>query len=185
MKRVGAAVIGVTLVVCALAMQGSAQNAAPDPRVVHAGFVEGRPFHWSHMLAVDRSARDLGLGTRLKLYQRDLLLPLGIDEVRWTFDPLEARNAHLNFNHLGAEVAEYAGMDLTWAGRHYDKLVELGMLLVTDKTFRINPHIAPGWRSEPPVSVPSEPVTRRAATATPEPEDDPPGTCAGFHGLRA
>lgn len=42
-----------------------------------------------------------------------------------------------------AELAEYAGMDLTWAGRHYDKLVELGMLLVTDKTFRINPHIAP------------------------------------------
>jgi hypothetical protein len=33
MKRVGAAVIGVTLVVCAFAMQGSAQNAAPDPRV--------------------------------------------------------------------------------------------------------------------------------------------------------
>lgn len=47
-----------------------------------------------------------------------------------------------SYNGL-AEVAEYAGMDLTWAGRHYDKLVELGMLLVTDKTFRINPHIAP------------------------------------------
>lgn len=46
-----------------------------------------------------------------------------------------------SYNGL-AEVAEYAGMDLTWAGRHYDKLVELGMLLVTDKTFRINPHIA-------------------------------------------
>jgi predicted GNAT superfamily acetyltransferase len=59
------------------------------------------------MLAVDREARDLGLGTRLKLYQRDLLLPMGVEEVRWTFDPLEARNAHLNFNHLGAEVAEY------------------------------------------------------------------------------
>jgi len=71
------------------------------------GFVDGRPFHWSHMLAVDPSARDLGLGTRLKLYQRELLLPLGVEEVRWTFDPLEARNAHLNFNHLGAEVAEY------------------------------------------------------------------------------
>lgn len=42
-----------------------------------------------------------------------------------------------------AEVAEYAGMELVWAGRHYDKLVELGMLLVTDTTFRINPHIAP------------------------------------------
>ena len=67
----------------------------------------GRPFHWSHMLAVDPAARDLGLGTRLKLYQRELLLAAGVEEVRWTFDPLEARNAHLNLNHLGAEVAEY------------------------------------------------------------------------------
>ncbi len=72
-----------------------------------AGCVEGRPFHWSHMLAVDPQARDLGLGTRLKLYQRDVLLDLGIREVRWTYDPLEARNANLNLNHLGAEVAEY------------------------------------------------------------------------------
>ena len=72
-----------------------------------AGWVDRRPFHWSHMLAVARQARDLGLGTRLKLYQRELLLPTGVEEVRWSFDPLEARNAHLNFNHLGAEVAEY------------------------------------------------------------------------------
>jgi predicted GNAT superfamily acetyltransferase len=72
-----------------------------------AGYVEGRPFHWSHMLAVEASARDLGLGTRLKLYQREVLLAGGVEEVRWTFDPLEARNAHLNFNHLGAEVHEY------------------------------------------------------------------------------
>jgi len=72
-----------------------------------AGCAEGRPFHWSHMLAVDPQARDLGLGTRLKLYQREVLLELGIGEVRWTYDPLEARNANLNLNHLGAEVAEY------------------------------------------------------------------------------
>jgi chorismate synthase len=71
------------------------------------GWIEHRPFHWSHMLAVSPDARDLGLGTRLKLYQRELLLPEGVEEVRWTFDPLEARNAHLNFNHLGAEVHEY------------------------------------------------------------------------------
>ncbi len=72
-----------------------------------AGWTGRRPFHWSHMLAVARQARDLGLGTRLKLFQRELLLPTGVEEVRWTFDPLEARNAHLNFNHLGAEAAEY------------------------------------------------------------------------------
>jgi predicted GNAT superfamily acetyltransferase len=63
--------------------------------------------HWSHMLAVAPEARDRGLGTRLKLYQRELLLPLGVDVVEWTYDPLEARNAHLNLNHLGGEVAEY------------------------------------------------------------------------------
>ncbi|HYX24238.1 MAG TPA: hypothetical protein VFC23_08815 [Thermoanaerobaculia bacterium] len=68
---------------------------------------EERPFHWSHMLAVDPAGRDLGLGTRLKLYQRECLLPLGVEEVQWTFDPLESRNAHLNFNHLGVGVAEY------------------------------------------------------------------------------
>lgn len=41
------------------------------------------------------------------------------------------------------EIANYAGMDVVWAQRHYDKLVELGMLFVTGTTFRINPHIAP------------------------------------------
>src|SRR5205085_3600896 len=71
------------------------------------GVRHGRLAHWSHMLAVLPEARDLGLGTRLKLYQRDLLLPLGVESVLWTFDPLEARNAHLNLNRLGAEVLEY------------------------------------------------------------------------------
>src|SRR4051794_23822678 len=42
------------------------------------GFVDRRPFHWSHMMAVDDEVRDRGLGTRLKLYQRDLLLPQGV-----------------------------------------------------------------------------------------------------------
>ncbi len=65
------------------------------------------PFHWSHMLAVTPAGRDLGVGTRLKLYQRECLLPLGVEEVQWTYDPLESRNAHLNFNHLGVGVAEY------------------------------------------------------------------------------
>jgi predicted GNAT superfamily acetyltransferase len=68
---------------------------------------DSQPFHWSHMLAVTPAGRDLGLGTRLKLYQRECLLGLGIEEVQWTYDPLESRNAHLNFNHLGVGVAEY------------------------------------------------------------------------------
>jgi predicted GNAT superfamily acetyltransferase len=84
---------------------GSSRSAAAVP----ARGLPARPelFHWSHMLAVAPEARNLGLGTRLKLYQRELLLPLGVEVVEWTYDPLEARNAHLNLNRLGAEVVEY------------------------------------------------------------------------------
>lgn len=85
---------------------------APDGRML--GFVfglsgvrQGRLAHWSHMLAVRAEARDLGLGTRLKLYQRELLAGIGFEVVYWTFDPLVARNAHLNLNRLGATVEEY------------------------------------------------------------------------------
>jgi predicted GNAT superfamily acetyltransferase len=86
--------------------------------------------HWSHMLAVAPAARDRGLGARLKLYQRELLLPLGVEVVEWTYDPLEARNAHLNLNRLGAEVIEYVpdmyhgeeGSEL-WEGIGTDRFV--------------------------------------------------------------
>lgn len=71
------------------------------------GIRQGRRVHWSHMLAVRPTARDLGLGTRLKLFQREQLLPLEIESVLWTFDPLEARNAHLNLNRLGAGIDSY------------------------------------------------------------------------------
>ncbi len=71
------------------------------------GFRDGRPVHWSKMLAVRPEARDLGLGRRLKLLQRELLLAAGVEDVEWTYDPLEARNAHLNLNRLGVEPVEY------------------------------------------------------------------------------
>ncbi len=78
------------------------------------GFVFGmtgvenrRLVHWSDMLAVRPGLRDKGLGVRLKAYQRELLRPLGVETVYWTYDPLEAKNAHLNLNKLGAHVHEY------------------------------------------------------------------------------
>src|SRR5262249_61187606 len=42
-----------------------------------------------------------------------------------------------------------------------------------------------GPRMEPPVSEPSATGTRPAATAAPEPEDEPPVKRSRFHGLRA
>jgi predicted GNAT superfamily acetyltransferase len=71
------------------------------------GVKKGRLVHWSDMLAVRMEVRGLGLGQALKLYQRDLLIPIGVEEIYWTYDPLVARNAHLNLNRLGAEISEY------------------------------------------------------------------------------
>jgi len=73
-----------------------------------SGLAAGRLAHWSHMLAVDEAYRDRGIGRRLKEHQRAELLAAGIERMLWTFDPLVARNAHLNFNRLGARVVEYA-----------------------------------------------------------------------------
>src|SRR5512146_3059654 len=42
-----------------------------------------------------------------------------------------------------------------------------------------------GLRIEPPVSEPIAPMQSCAATAAPEPLDEPPGWYAVFHGLRA
>lgn len=72
-----------------------------------SGIRGGRPAHWSDMLAVRPQARGMGLGRTLKAYQRRQLLEHGIEVVCWTYDPLEARNAHLNINRLGARPVEY------------------------------------------------------------------------------
>jgi len=71
------------------------------------GYKDGLLVHWSHMLAVREGLRNSGVGRQLKLYQRERLLTLGVDEVYWTFDPLVARNAFFNFNRLGVSANEY------------------------------------------------------------------------------
>jgi predicted GNAT superfamily acetyltransferase len=68
---------------------------------------DGQLTQWSHMLGVTRDARDAGLGLRLKLAQRERSLAMGIDLIEWTYDPLQALNAHLNFTKLGVVVEEY------------------------------------------------------------------------------
>ncbi len=93
---------------------GGVTAGAFDPDATLLGFVfgmtgiqEGRLVHWSDLLAVDPAARNMGLGQRLKMYQRDLLIPLGVETMFWTYDPLVARNAYLNIVKLGALPTEY------------------------------------------------------------------------------
>src|SRR5205085_11522647 len=71
------------------------------------GIENGRIVHWSDMLAVRPEARNLGLGRRLKEFQRRAVQKLGGVVIYWTYDPLVARNAHLNFNVFGVCIAEY------------------------------------------------------------------------------
>jgi predicted GNAT superfamily acetyltransferase len=61
----------------------------------------------SHMLAVLPHYRDLDLGYKLKLAQRDRALAKGIKTMSWTFDPLQSRNAHFNFAKLGVLSDSY------------------------------------------------------------------------------
>jgi len=71
------------------------------------GLKDGELTHWSHMLAVRQEWEGRGLGRRLKVYQRDRLLALGVGTALWTFDPLVSRNAHFNLNRLGVTVVQY------------------------------------------------------------------------------
>jgi predicted GNAT superfamily acetyltransferase len=71
------------------------------------GFEGDRRVIHSDMLAVRNAYRDRGLGSALKLAQREQALAHGIDLITWTFDPLQTRNAYLNFCHLGVTADRY------------------------------------------------------------------------------
>ena len=70
------------------------------PGVGRGGSEDGLHTH-SHMLAARRIGV-IGVGYALKLAQRAQALDQGIAEVRWTFDPLIARNGYFNLHKLGA-----------------------------------------------------------------------------------
>jgi len=79
-----------------------------------AGFVYSFPalfgkrhIQHSHLLAVRPEFQGLGLGKRLKRAQRAEALRRGYDLITWTFDPLQARNANLNLQALGAFARTY------------------------------------------------------------------------------
>lgn len=72
-----------------------------------SGVMAGEVVHWSDLLAVRAAERGRGIGELLKRYQRQALLARGIERVLWSFDPLDAKNAHINFNRLGVFAREY------------------------------------------------------------------------------
>jgi len=75
-------------------------NAMPGVR-------DGMPYWYSQMLAVRNTHRNRGIGSDLKLAQRDFARKQGIHLIEWTFDPLESKNAYLNIAKLGVIVRRY------------------------------------------------------------------------------
>jgi predicted GNAT superfamily acetyltransferase len=73
-----------------------------------AAVKENHIFGYSHMMAVDAEFQNQGVGAQLKWAQRARALREGRDYIKWTFEPMRARNAHFNLNRLGVVVREYA-----------------------------------------------------------------------------
>jgi len=102
--------VAVNMLVATISEGGMAIGAFDGDRLVGSvyGFATSQPhvLH-SHYLAVDPDYRRGGLGVALKYQQRDWCLAHGRTAMRWTFDPLQLGNAHLNLRSLGAVGAKY------------------------------------------------------------------------------
>jgi predicted GNAT superfamily acetyltransferase len=68
---------------------------------------QGQRAHLSYMAGVHPSWRGRGVGAALKWRQRELVLAQGIEQIIWTYDPLEAVNARLNLAKLAGIARGY------------------------------------------------------------------------------
>jgi predicted GNAT superfamily acetyltransferase len=63
---------------------------------------------YSHMMAVAPDFQNKGVGAQLKWAQRARSIAEGRRFIKWTWDPMQARNAHFNLNRLGVTAQSYA-----------------------------------------------------------------------------
>ncbi len=64
-------------------------------------------FFYSHMAAVKKDFQSAGIGAKLKWAQREKSLEKGVKFIKWTFQPIQARNAFFNLEKLGAIIKHY------------------------------------------------------------------------------
>ena len=71
------------------------------------GILDGETIIHSDMLGILPAYRSHNLGYLLKCAQREAAIARGVKRITWTFDPLQSRNAHLNFAKLGVIADRY------------------------------------------------------------------------------
>ena len=95
-------------------------------------FLRGEKAFYSHMTAVRATYQSFGIGARLKWAQRTRALDEGIRFIKWTFEPVKARNAFFNLEKLGAIVTEYHP---NFYGKDYSSSPDLKIGLASDRLF--------------------------------------------------
>jgi predicted GNAT superfamily acetyltransferase len=68
---------------------------------------DGARAFYSHMTAVKKEFQNLRIGAQLKWAQRTRALREGVNYIKWTFQPVQARNAFFNIERLGVTIREY------------------------------------------------------------------------------
>jgi predicted GNAT superfamily acetyltransferase len=144
---------------------GAFDDTAATARLV--GVVYGFPTReahvlHSHYLAVAPELRRSGLGAELKMRQRDWCLAHDITGMRWTFDPLQLGNAHLNMRTLGA-------VGVSYHVNHYGTLGGINGSLPSDRLTVYWALEGPRFHGREQVTVDVPPVTaQQIAASAPE-----------------
>ena len=146
--------------------------------------VDGAGLHvHSHMLATRPDRRHGGVGYALKLAQRARCLEQGIGVVKWTFDPMVARNAHFNLTKLGAVVERF---DRAFYGEMRDEINRDDRTDRFTVRWELEPEPGPWEAEEDPleVAVPAEFHELRAVSPA-EGRRRREGAAAAFEGALA
>ena len=97
-------------------------------------FLRGQHAFYSHMTGVRAEYQSHGVGGKLKWAQRERALAEGVRFIKWTFEPIKARNAYFNLEKLGASMNEFQpdfyGPDYTTATQPGNEI-----LLASDRLF--------------------------------------------------
>jgi predicted GNAT superfamily acetyltransferase len=121
--------VGVSMLVSAVEEGGLALAGYEGDRLVATAFgfpSRERGVLHSHYIAVHPDHRGRGLGEAIKRRQAEWCVDNGFHSMRWTFDPLQLTNAHLNLNKLGA-------LGVTYHVNHYGALGGINGSLPSDR----------------------------------------------------